>query len=136
MQVKRLTGIYRKYRKVHDKLCSTDGESLAEVMISTLFIALAMVMLASMVMASKNLIEKSGKNYSEDMAEANVIEGEASAGGKALETESGTLAVGPEDGTSLYMTDTKSTFKYSFLNRRISAPIVRYGAGGKYYTYK
>lgn len=42
-----------------DKLKSTKGESISETLVATLIAALAMVMFASMVIASKNIIKDS-----------------------------------------------------------------------------
>lgn len=51
--------------RVLNKIKSTSGESISEVLISMLIVALGSIMFATMVMASKNLIQKSDKTYSD-----------------------------------------------------------------------
>jgi len=115
------------------KIKDTHGESLAEILISTVIIAMAMVMLASMVMASKNLIDKSSERYTEDMKEANEVEAESVDKGAAA-IKVGTSA----DGESLYMKDTDGVgeFNYDFTNRKIPVSAEKYGSSDKAYTYK
>jgi Tfp pilus assembly protein PilV len=115
------------------KIKDTHGESLAEILISTVIIAMAMVMLASMVMASKNLIDKSSERYTEDMKEANEVEAESVDKGAAA-IKVGTSA----DGESLHMKDTDGVgeFDYDFTNRKIPVSAEKYGSSDKAYTYK
>lgn len=120
---------------VMSKLRSNRGESLAEVLISTLIIALAMIMLAGMVMAAKNLIEKSETRYSDDIKEANTIEAESTS------TGAGTVKIGSKAAPSsaVVMKNTGKSdpqaFKYSFISS-IDVSIQKYGSGSKSYTYK
>ena len=63
--------------RVLNKIKSTSGESISEVLISMLIVALGSIMFATMVMASKNLIQKSDKTYSDYVNKRNwfVLEG-------------------------------------------------------------
>ncbi|MDD4526167.1 MAG: hypothetical protein PHX95_10065 [Lachnospiraceae bacterium] len=63
--------------RVLNKLRSTSGESISEVLISMLIVALGSIMFATMVMASKNLIQKSDTAYSDYVNKRNwfVLEG-------------------------------------------------------------
>ncbi|NLC74607.1 MAG: hypothetical protein GX685_05155, partial [Clostridiales bacterium] len=63
--------------RVLNKIKSTSGESISEVLISMLIVALGSIMFATMVMASKNLIQKSDKTYSDYVNKSNwfVLEG-------------------------------------------------------------
>lgn len=128
-----MKAIRRVYKRMICKIKDTHGESLAEILISTVIIAMAMVMLASMVMASKNLIDKSSERYTEDMKEANEVEAESVDKGAAA-IKVGTSA----DGESLYMKDTDGVgeFNYDFTNRKIPVSAEKYGSSDKAYTYK
>ena len=128
-----MKSIGHAYKRMISKIKDTHGESLAEILISTVIIAMAMVMLASMVMASKNLIDKSSKRYTEDMKEANEVEAESVDRGTA------TIKVGTSaDGESLHMKDTDGVgeFDYDFTNRKIPVSAEKYGSSDKAYTYK
>ena len=63
--------------RVLNKLRSTSGESISEVLISMLIVALGSIMFATMAMASKNLIQKSDTVYSDYVNKRNwfVLEG-------------------------------------------------------------
>ena len=128
-----MKAIRRVYKRMICKIKDTHGESLAEILISTVIIAMAMVMLASMVMASKNLIDKSSERYTEDIKEANEVEAESVDKGAAA-IKVGTSA----DGESLYMKDTDGVgeFDYDFTNRKIPVSAEKYGSSDKAYTYK
>ena len=128
-----MKSIGHAYKRIICKIKDNHGESLAEILISTVIIAMAMVMLASMVMASKNLIDKSSKRYTEDMKEANEVEAESVDKGAA------TIKVGTSaDGESLHMKDTDGVgeFDYDFTNRKIPVSAEKYGSSDKAYTYK
>ena len=56
------------------KIRSERGESIAEVLIAVLVVAFAAIILVSMVMAARNIIEKSEEMYKEEMAEHNSME--------------------------------------------------------------
>ena len=128
-----MKAIRRVYKRMICKIKDTHGESLAEILISTVIIAMAMVMLASMVMASKNLIDKSSERYTEDMKEANEVEAESVDKGAAA-IKVGTSAA----GEALYMKDTDGVgeFDYDFTNKKITISAEKYGSSDKAYTYK
>ena len=128
-----MKSIGHAYKRKICKIKDTHGESLAEILISTVIIAMAMVMLASMVMASKNLIDKSSERYTEDMKEANEVEAES------VDKGATTIKVGTSaDGESLHMKDTDGVgeFDYDFTNRKIPVSAEKYGSSDKAYTYK
>lgn len=128
-----MKSIGHAYKRMICKIKDTHGESLAEILISTVIIAMAMVMLASMVMASKNLIDKSSERYTEDMKEANEVEAESVDKGAAA-IKVGTSAA----GEALYMKDTDGVgeFDYDFTNKKITISAEKYGSSDKAYTYK
>lgn len=60
--------------KVFRKLKSQNGESIGEVLVASLIVALGSVMFASMVSASERLITRSEKAYQEYLKDHNSIE--------------------------------------------------------------
>lgn len=129
--------------RIHDKLTENRGESLAEVLISTLIISMAMILLAGMVMAARNLIEKSDKQYKLDMNEANAIEAESGGDGVTAADETKDIVIGPVTGntTNLYMQSAGNrkadiSFQYNFLNKSFTKSVQVHKVNGKSYTYK
>lgn len=73
---------------IKKKISSKKGESIAEVLIAMLIVALGAILLASMVIGSRNLITKSEEAYTEQMTEKNVLEdmsGNSSSGNVSIQ---------------------------------------------------
>ncbi len=68
-------------QKLRSKLQSERGESIAEVLIAALVVMFALLLLSSMLMAAKHLVEKSEVNYSANMLQKNAIELESTVSG-------------------------------------------------------
>lgn len=64
---------------LNNKLKSTSGESIAEVLIAMLVVALGSVLFASMVMASRDIVQKSEEAYHEYIEAHNDLETRAQA---------------------------------------------------------
>lgn len=65
-----------------EKLKSSSGESIAEVLAAMLVIALGIVMLVSMVSSSSSMIQKSEQSYADYMSEFNAAETQSGSGGQ------------------------------------------------------
>ena len=77
--------------KLLDKLKSSNGETISETLVATLIAALSMVMFASMVIASKNIISNS-KSAVENYYKCNSsMMASRASGGDEVETEGVTI---------------------------------------------
>ena len=56
------------------KLRSSSGESIAEVLIASLVVALAMIMIVSMIMSATKMVDSSAETYTAFIEEHNKIE--------------------------------------------------------------
>lgn len=61
-------------RKAFRKLQKTKGESIAEILVAMLVIAMGLIMLASMLTASVNMIKNSKEQYTTEVAQKNAVE--------------------------------------------------------------
>lgn len=69
--------------RIQAKLRSSSGESISEVLVAMLVIALGIVMLVSMISASGNMIRRSEKVYADYMEQFNAMEAQDSLKGSA-----------------------------------------------------
>lgn len=93
------------------KLKEQKGESLSEVLVASLIIALALILLVNMVTASTRLVSKSSDTFDENMTVKNSAEyggSDGSAATTALPSTSGNLTI---SGGSI--TDSDNTFTWS-----------------------
>jgi len=92
----------RKLKSLLRKIRSQSGESIAEVLVSLLIAALAMLLLAGMINASSNLISKSRSKMQEYYEANNAIVQQSSSGttGSATLTEVDSEGNTVSDGVS------------------------------------
>ena len=83
--------------KIRRKLASQSGESIAEVLVSSLIVVLALLLFASLVIASRNLLKKSKESYTNYMTVQNEME--RSLSGK----ETGESEAEVKDGTIRFL---------------------------------
>lgn len=124
------------------KIREKRGETLAEVLASTLIIALALLLLASMVAASSNLVRKSEATFESNMAEKNIIENGDALGDegepkvtkaqKTIKISQGSLKnVEPVNGTS---SDQTIGFSINFNTVGLNENVTTYTVDG--FTWK
>lgn len=121
-----------------NRILSRKGESLAETLVSVLVIALALLLLASMVMASKNLIEKSETTFTDNYTVKNQAEkgnaDTAQVTKKADITISGTLKGTVTTNDAGSASASHDNFSYQLKNQKVEVQPVPTETG--IYTYE
>jgi Tfp pilus assembly protein PilV len=84
------------------KLSGTRGESISEVMISGLIIALGLLLAASMIIAASNMVSKESKNWERYYFVKNSVEMQATA--SPIPAEGGSVSTGA-DNTLTFLSD-------------------------------
>jgi Tfp pilus assembly protein PilV len=62
------------FKQIKKKLNSRDGESLAEVLVAVLIIAVGLVLISTMVIASGRMVDKGGQKMKNVVAASNAME--------------------------------------------------------------
>ncbi len=82
--------------KIREKLENSKGETLVEVLVATLIAAIAMLGLATMINASKNIMDTSAKAIDDFYSHVNKVEREDAS---VKSPEKGTITITGEFGT-------------------------------------
>jgi Tfp pilus assembly protein PilV len=71
------------FRQIRRKLNSRNGESLAEVLVAVLVIAIGLVLLSTMVLASGRLVDNGGRKMTQVISASNAMESQSGSGATA-----------------------------------------------------
>ena len=133
----------RKHSVSKNRILSRRGESLTETLVSVLVIALALLLLVSMVTASKNLIEKSETTFTNNyVAKNQAEEGSTGSTKKSDGTDSSTDTISisgtmqgnvTQNTNGITTTTSDGNFSYA-LNHKESVNAVETDTG--IYTYE
>lgn len=109
------------WRKSAEKLHSNRGESLSETLIAMLIVALGSILLVSMVIAARNIIQRSDEAYDAYISTNNALAGREAAStatsaefeqyGSSSQTVLGS-GVKPTEPITLYQADGSDSFLY------------------------
>lgn len=115
-------------RAASAKLASRKGESLSETLVAMLVVALGSILLVTMVIAARNIIQKSEEAYDTFIAQHNALEGRKNA--EAKESGTVTAEVETSDDVTVSLKDTSETGTTLLNGETLSESVTMYTTDG------
>ncbi len=108
-------------KRIRKKFHSSSGESIAETLIALLISSLALVMLASMISSTSNILSQSKNAMNNYYTEINKLaeQGESSSDDSAVAVSEGTVEIKDGDGKNQLDNETTAVRMYTYPNPKM-----------------